>query len=304
MKLLKVTTLLLSSLTLVTFVGCGTSDDDEPTTGSLTPIKNLTDAKEAYVAVDLTPATDIASPLGALALSAELLHNDLRTVLTTQSTLGLCKYGGSARSRDEASNVMTLLYDNCKKSANITLNGGATISPLSGTNVTVAYNGFRIKKATQSALFNTTVNYSNWDNFSSADGSLYAKLNGSASTTYAPEDEEEDEDNNETVTTIYPYMSYTYNNYQASITMSNQAITKLDINGVVAVNYVKDGESCAGGTYSVITEKSMTPSGDALSQGAISINKVDYKFSNTDVTITLYDEDNNISQSELQITCD
>jgi hypothetical protein len=297
----KTATTFLTSLILISFVGCGNDDDNNNKTGGLTPIEKVSDAKEAFVAVDLTPAADIEAPYKALSLSAELIRDDLRTVLVTNSTLGLCKYGGDARYRKDAVTIATLIYNNCKKSSHITLNGSATISPLSG-NVTVSYKGFRLKKSTQSALLNTTASYGNWDNFSSKNGVLSIQLNGSSQTTYAPEDEEEDD--NETVTTIYPYMSYTYNNFTTNITMKNKTITKFDANGIVATNYIKDAQSCANGTYSVTTQKSMEPVGNTLAKGEITINGVDYSFEDTNATITLYGDDIAVAQSELEITCD
>ena len=306
MKKIHLSILVATGLSLVFFSGCGSSSDDGDDSG-LTPIEGTKGAAKAYTSIRISPEKEVYSPLTAVELAGKELSKDIKKVRTQGNTLGIC-YTGSVAYYKTGDSVATLQYNNCRVQNNKIINGKATLSPLSGANVTVHYEGYSIHYNNSFMTLDTVVSYSGWDTIESPTTSLNTVINGKAFSAHKIMQENDGSDNNATQEQLNGY-GYDYMNMSVSMVLQNESISQYSATGAVALF-----SDCPAGRFQITTLKPMQVTNPStLSSGNLKINNAEYSFGTSDsnesnvsgasVTLTIYGVTQTLSQTALTPSC-
>ena len=311
--------LLATTLSLFIFSGCddNTNDDDN---GGLSVIDNTKEAGNAYTSVRLSPTSGVFSPFIAVELAGKELSSGIRHVIQTGTTIGIC-IKGYAEYYKTGDSVATLQYHNCRVKGNKILSGKATISPLSGANVTVRYQDYSIHYLNSYTSLGATVSYNGWDTIEYPSKYLHVTINGHTFSAYKSMDDDTPTDDNTTTPpeeTLNGY-AYDYSNMSVGMFVNNDSISQYSATGLITLS-----SNCPSGRYQITTLKPMKVTDlSTLSTGYIKINNAEYEFGTSQdysdtndtndsngttptlstVTLTFYGESTTVPQSELTPSC-
>ncbi len=299
MKKTHLSIFLAATFSLFGLSGCGTSDSDNTNEG-ISVINTTKDAANAYTSIRISPASGVFSPLTAIELSGKEISKDLYKILHEGTTTTICSKG-YVEYFPTGDSVATLNYHNCAVRNNKVFNGKATVSPLSGANVTVKYEGYSIHYLNSYTLLNTTVSYNNWDTIEYPSTSLNILINGNAFSAY--------KDSSEDNSTILPGYTYDYTNMSVSMLLTNDSISQYSATGSVVL-----ASDCPAGRFQITTLQTLKVYDDStLSDGDIKINNAEYEFTMSDnndsnisgpsVILTIYGNTQVLPQSDLTPSC-